>query len=108
MGKWATYRKRGTQSAPPALPPPPVPLPGDEDDAFVVFTQTAANAGGLITLQFESAEDVWTVVAVLAHAFPFVDFGPIEDFDEGHYRALQTGNGINFAGTSEPSPQFEL
>jgi len=108
MGKWATYRKRGSQNAGPALPAPPPPTLEDDDDDFISQPNTAVNVGGFLILQRFVAPGTWNSEDRLPFTHPLVTWGAIETFSPGDYRALQTGNGANYAGTSEPSETFVI
>ena len=108
MGKWATYRKRGSQNAGPALPAPPPPTVEDDDDDLISQPNTAVNVGGTLTLQREFPPGNWVLYDLKPFATPFVTWGEIVNFGQGNYRAVQTGNGVNYAGTSEPSATFVI
>lgn len=108
MGKWSTYRKRGTPSAAAALGPPPKPYL-EIFEADVV--QTAAGAddtGG--TCNLESSDDAgltWDWVAVEPW-LGGVLWGPAAQWQGLLLRANETGNGTTYAGVSEWSTVLEI
>jgi hypothetical protein len=108
MGKWATYRKRGSHNGASALPPPPQPTLLEDIPDLVSSPETAANVGGQLVLEFEDGPGNWTFEDNRAFAFPLVNWGATASFPSGNYRAYQIGNGVDFAGNSTPSDAFLL
>ena len=108
MGKWATYRKRARPNTALVLPAPPPPsLDQDSGDLFS-DPETDDNVGGTLTLQREFPPGTWVLIDFKPFATPAVVWGLLINFAPGDYRAFQTGNGADFAGTSEPSATFTI
>lgn len=108
MGKWATYKKRGSHSGALALPAPPIPSLDDEDGDLISYVNGEENVGGTLILQRETAPGTWTLIDLKPYNYPLVFWGLVINFAADDYRAVQVGNGTDFAGSSEPSDVLSL
>lgn len=109
MGKYATYRKRGTSSpaAVPLLPPPPPDLHVDGDDLISVAQGTDDTSGFSRLYRSDVEEGPFSLEAEVAWAAA-LNWGTTEDLAPGYFRTTELGNGIAYAGQSEPSAIVQL
>jgi len=100
MGKWSTYRKRGSHNGSSALGPPPPPVLSFEDDDITVTTASASNVGGLFFLQFAAEPGEWEELA--NYPWQLLPLEVLEDgeFGPGDYRIRESGNGADYLGDS--------
>ncbi len=101
MGKHQTYRHRGGGRTPAGgLGPPGQPLLQLVGDDAVQYATTGPDVAGTIELQGSNTDsDPWTSFFPQAWNTPHV-WGPALDFGYLFLRANETGNGINYIGTS--------
>ena len=104
MGKYATYRKRGaTTGAESTLPVPPPPAMPEPEEDLRVRQFEPDNTGGVYRLYYsEAGVAPWDHVATVAWAGVQV-WGDVDDYDAGSYYSTTVGNGVDFAGESDPS-----
>jgi hypothetical protein len=99
VGKWATYRRKG--STPPRaalLPSPPEGFLYTEEDNLLYEPNTATNAGGSVELHYSVLiAGPYTLKTTVAFASP-TDLGPSVDLDSGYYKARTIGNNVNYFG----------
>jgi hypothetical protein len=109
MGKFRTYARRGTETAPPVpLAAPPIPILYVPEDDVLQLAQGADDTGGTIQLQrqdndlgywhdFDTA--AWEDSHVWGWVFQLVGY---------RYRAVEIGNGTTYAGASPWSITLDL
>jgi hypothetical protein len=109
MGKWRTYRSRGTsvpESAPDLRPPPPAlsvvvgsliqaARGQDDTDGTVQIYSSPTGVGPWTLVDFTDWD--WT------H-----NWGAIEDFPVAYYAVTETGNGVTYVGESNRSTIIHL
>lgn len=109
MGRWAQARRRGGGGRPSgAIGPPPAPTLAIVN-GFLLQTAGGGNdAGAAIWLRFSEEEGgpyfdwgeaVWAAV---------YDWGLIEELSVGWCEAVEVGNGVAYAGRSDPSNRVEI
>ena len=109
MGKYATYRKRGSYTeAVSLLGPPPAPtLYTDEGELWTSATGED-DTDGTFTLWYRATyEDPWGVY----NSGPWqavLGWGELGDLVEGDYQVVETGNGTAYVGQSPPSNVYSL
>lgn len=109
MGKWATYRRKGsTRPAAPALPLPPEGYLDGAGDDFLYFPESADNTAGTVELYFAlTVGGSYTFV----QSFPWADptiVGDTGAVPPGWYKALTIGNGITYGGTGPLSTPWQI
>ena len=104
MGKYSTYRKRGSSTGPTTvLAPPPAPLITLEDEGLHIHAEDADDTGGTFNIlsshtlggpAFDQLTQTWS-------PDPYLDYG---DFLPGVYvHVREEGNNILYAGLSPRS-----
>jgi len=108
MGKWSTYRKRGSAGRAPALGPPPAPTLRVTGGVVLQDATGLDDAGGLVRLeQSEDGISEWETWGSQPWDNP-TEWGQQEEWEGSFVRAFETGNGIVYAGESAPSNILEL
>lgn len=110
MGKWATYRRRGSTALPRGAALIPRPSPPELQDRIGFLKQESAfllNPEGLSRLYYREgflsawemvAEDPWQRIK---------DWGPISMITPGLYYATTVGGGVTYSGESDASNVFD-
>jgi len=100
MGKWSTYRRRGSHNGSSALGPPPPPVLSIEDGDMTVTTASASNVGGTFFLQLAAAPGEWEELD--DYPWQLLPLEVLEDgeFGPGDYRVRESGNGADYIGVS--------
>ena len=107
MGKYATYRKRGTYApTEPSLPPPPAPDLYECDGDLITDAIVYPDVGGMLNLYLCNSTGGDRILQDQVAWAARVNWGPLEDLGDGYYIATETGNGIDYAGESERSPIY--
>ena len=108
MGKYATYRKRGSHAAGPSgLPVPQTPVLGTQDDDLISEQASIPDPGGTIRLFFfETEEGEYTQIQGSPPA-PLINWSELTVLESGFFKVDQVGGGTNYAGTSPRSAPFE-
>lgn len=104
MGKWSTYRKRGSSTTPAAsLSPPPPSVMDDGSGEVRSITPELNNIGGILHLYFApSPSGPWTLSLTATWERPHT-WGEPADFAGLALRSTDIGNGVDYVGESEPS-----
>jgi len=107
MGKWAQQKKRGSSSDI-GLSPPPAPFLHDTAGDLIQDATGVADAGGIIEIsEGDTEEGPWVLCA--SHAWdPSYNWGAVADFEGPYLSAVEIGNGIVYAGTSQRSAAFAV
>ena len=107
MGKYATYRKRGSYTeAVSLLGPPPAPTLADEEEHLVSRPTGLPDIGGSLlfyTCDFDGSNRVFQLNAEWVN--PKI-WATLEELEEGYYVVTELGNGVVYVGESEGSPIF--
>ena len=104
MGKYATYRKRGTYApTEPSLPPPPPPELYESDGDLITDATGNPDLGGTLTLYLCNSTGGDRILDDQVAWCSPMNWGSVEDLSDGYYIATETGNGIVYAGESEGS-----
>jgi hypothetical protein len=109
MGKWSTYRRRGT--TPPggnALPAPPAPSLFDDTGFLSSTSQTNPNDDGILTLWWTPFEEPPEISSTQPWSLLGNNWGAITELDAGDWYVIEEGNGINYVGLSPPSNTFNV
>lgn len=105
MGKWATYRRRGSLGHLPEgpLPTPPPTLIYTEAEGFCSISNAPGNTGGNFEL-YQSIDGVggWEAGGS-AYASPFYQWTTWGDVSPGYYRCTETSVVPQWLGESVPS-----
>ena len=108
MGKYSTYRKRGTYApTEPSLPPPPAPDLYEADGYLISDTTGLPDAGGSLSLYICNSLGNNRVLQDQVIWAGQVYWGELGDMSEDYFIATETGNGIVYAGESEGSPIYQ-
>ena len=108
MGKYSTYRKRGSSPGAAALGPPPAPELTEVSQELVSLSAVPENTGGTVRLYLSvngstgwllSQETPWESVIV---------WGTTDDLEGFWYYSSVVGGGIQFSGESPPSNLRDL
>jgi len=100
MGKWATYRKRGTDAGISRISPPPPPVLSIQFDDLIVTTASASNLGGSFDLQYAAAPDEWESLDSYPWQSLPLELFEVDELDPGDYRVKESGNGTDYLGDS--------
>lgn len=107
MGKWATYRHRGTAAYAVAnIQAPPAPTLSRPAGVITVGSLAARDQGG--SLIIETSEDnlaPWELKQTKPWAASQT-FGPESAYSGLYYRAREIGGAVDFIGSSAGSPSL--
>jgi len=108
MGKWSTYRKRGSAGRGPTLGPPPAPTLRVTDGVVFQDATGLDDTGGQVRLE-QSADgiDEWETWGNQPWDNP-TEWGEVDEWSGNFVRAFEIGNGTVYAGDSAPSNTLEL
>jgi len=108
MGKYATYRKRGSHTdTPSALPAPGMPVISEQEGDLLQESASFQNTNGTVTLEYaEDSAGPWTYDSTEEWAVG-VSWGETSQLGENYYRAYETGGGVQLAGQSPYSNIFD-
>jgi len=107
MGKYATYRKRGTYApTEPSLPPPPAPDLYECDGDLITDAIGAPDVDGAFNLYLCNSTGGDRVIEDYKAWAQRVSWGSLEELGDSYFIATETGNGIVYAGESEGSPIY--
>ena len=108
MGKWSTYRKRGTPTRGPALPPPPAPELDIDGDDIRQLAMGDDDTGGQLKLQVSAdGNPPWNPVGDAAWEVIYV-WSDVDEFSGESLRAYEVGNGTVYSGNSEFSTVLDV
>ena len=103
MGKWNTYRRRGTPSRPKRLLGPPN-APTMYEDGGYLYSQSnqEGNLGGLLTLYYRPGlVGEWEPQTYQSKVQDPPEWLEIAPATPGYYTSSESGNGIEALGESE-------
>ena len=104
MGKYSTYRKRGSYApTEPSLPPPPAPDLYESDGELITDALGNPDVDGAFTFYLCNSVGEDRVIEDCKAWAPQVSWGSLGELEDGYYIATETGNGIVYAGESEGS-----
>jgi hypothetical protein len=101
MGKWATYRKRGSgQPSTTGLEAPPAPILSFDDYFLYQTAQGLDDSGGFVALERSTDGGTTWIGPYTRSWLPIINWGTISGFSGNTYRAVEVGNGTRYIGTS--------
>lgn len=108
MGKWSTYRRKGSAPTPlPSLPPPEPPALSNIDDYLVSENSLPLGEGLSATLYSGPTETgPWTLYETTFYTV-VTQWELISELPTGYYVATNTGNGTTTLGESAYSAPFD-
>jgi len=108
MGKYATYRKRGSHvDTVSGLPVPETPLLFEVEEALHSSCASQPDAGGIVRLFFFNPEEEEYEQIGFTDPAADITWADHAIIVSGFYKVDQVGGGVDFAGTSPRSAPFE-
>ncbi len=109
MGRWAQGKRRGGGGTlVPTVGPPPQPLLYVQDLEVVAESTSTTDVLGYIDLELSADGNPPWNVEVSSGWARTVSFGLADQWEGLHARAVERGNGVDYAGPSAPSAVLHL